>query len=373
MLEASDCVELGAGASAAYARCGGPPAQSPSPSPSRSPLPQQLPRALSPLLSPLPIAGEGAGGGGGGAAARAALRSVRLAATDKDTRALTLFAALLAVLTVLQLLVGLYSNSLGLIAQAVHSTFDVLSVIITVSAILFGRRPPTYRFSYGYQRFEVLCGFSTSVLLHFLSFFVIVEAVQRLFFPQQVHSHEPVLWMSIITISVDIVGAFMLRERKSGWKSGHGSHGDTFAIAFVHIFGHALLGTGVIISSFLSSAWHWEKADPLVSLGLSVYIVSTAAPILLRTAKLLLQTTPMEVYPQIYEALHKATMLEGVLEVKQEHFWTLAPEVYVGSLCVRVRHDAAEETVRAQVRALFEQVTPNLAVQVEKDQWLEFH
>jgi zinc transporter 6 len=63
-------------------------------------------------------------------------------------------------------------------------------------------------------------------------------------------------------------------------------------------------------------------------------------------------------------------MIEGVLEVKDEHFWTLQPGVFVGSVSVRIRSDTNEAAVRGAVRSLLAPHLSHLTVQVVKDSWL---
>lgn len=62
-------------------------------------------------------------------------------------------------------------------------------------------------------------------------------------------------------------------------------------------------------------------------------------------------------------------MIDGVLECRNEHFWTLAPGIFVGSLCVRVRSDVSEESIRQRVRALFQPWMTHFVVQIDKDTW----
>ncbi len=171
--------------------------------------------------------------------------------------------------------------------------------------------------------------------------------------------------------------------------------------------------TSVILSTFLRNYMYiyrgWLLADPIVAIGIIGLMVTNAIPICQRTGKVLLQTTPLTIKDQLDKCLrevrtiytriipmiyplyihkqqidllihlflsssillstNKASTLDGVLECRNEHFWTQSPGVFVGSLNVRIRSDANEQLVLARVQQLFGGLITHLTVQIEKDEW----
>jgi Co/Zn/Cd efflux system component len=92
-------------------------------------------------------------------------------------------------------------------------------------------------------------------------------------------------------------------------------------------------------------------------------------PILEGCATILLQASPAHLRDSLANSVRAVLALDGVLEVKEPHFWAVGATDCVASLHVRLRHDASEEEVRARVRTLFPAAT-HLTVQIDRDEWL---
>ena len=89
--------------------------------------------------------------------------------------------------------------------------------------------------------------------------------------------------------------------------------------------------------------------------------------------RVLLQTTPSSISDQLDKVLREVSTLEGVLECRNEHFWTQSPGVFVGSLYVRVRSDAEEQSVLAKVHKLLDPLITHLTIQVEKEDFVDMN
>lgn len=96
----------------------------------------------------------------------------------------------------------------------------------------------------------------------------------------------------------------------------------------------------------------------------------TMSPFAVYTGKILLQTTPSHLITQLDKSLREASTLDGVLEFRDEHFWTLSFGTLVGSLHVRVRRDADEQLVLAHVWNKLAGLVQHLTVHIFKDDWM---
>eukprot|EP00727_Mastigamoeba_balamuthi_P006913 m51a1_g2842 putative zinc transporter (343) ;mRNA; f:280729-281887 len=297
-------------------------------------------------------------------------RSVRAIALDRHCAPLLLVACAFVAFAVVEMSVSAATNSLGLVAHALHTLFDAFCVGISLAAALTARGAPTAVYSYGRQRFELLAGFANGVFLMFFSLFVVVEALQRVIAGGRMHSHEQALWTAAVGLVLHLASALFFHQHTKLRSEVRREAPDTFVFLVVNAVTDATRSAAVLASSWASTVRGWELADPLASLALSLLAIYHTAPICFRAGRVLLQATPLCVQQQLYGALLRARMVEGVLEVKEEHFWTLAPGVFVGSVVVRVRSDAEEQAVRKQVRALLAGLVSHLTVQVEKDSWL---
>ena len=143
-------------------------------------------------------------------------------------------------------------------------------------------------------------------------------------------------------------------------------------LLLLHIVVDVLSSVGVIVVAYADTDKHRHIADPVVALLIAALIVHSVWPLAKRSGKVLLQCAPAE-FQMVFDRLtREAALLGGVLECHHEHFWTHAPGIYVGSLCVRVRSDADEQLVLSQVHGIFEQYVAHLTVQIEKDMPLDW-
>ena len=110
--------------------------------------------------------------------------------------------------------------------------------------------------------------------------------------------------------------------------------------------------------------------DTYASFTIAIMTISTMLPFALYTGKILLQTTPAHLITQLDKTLREASTLDGVLEFRDEHFWTLSFGVLVGSLHVRIRRDADEQLVLAHVWNKLAGLVQVLTIHIFKDDWM---
>jgi len=297
---------------------------------------------------------------------------MRVILSDRDCKHLLFFIILFAFGTLLQIIFGSLARSLGLISAAFHSTFDCISLIISLAAMILAKHKPTRRFSYGYDRFEVLSSFSNGIFLLFVSLFLIFGSIERLVEPIEIQSQHAdlVIGVAILGFLVNMVGVLFFGP--------HGKLGNRAEIKqareenvysiFVHVLVDAIGSLGVVLSSWITSRG-WLLADPLVAILIAFLIIYNAIPICNRTGKVLLQTTPILIKDQLERALRECSTLEGVIECKNEHFWTQSPGIFVGSICVRVRSDADLQMILQRIHTIFGSLVTHFTAQIEKEDW----
>eukprot|EP00026_Physarum_polycephalum_P006682 Phypoly_transcript_06733.p1 GENE.Phypoly_transcript_06733~~Phypoly_transcript_06733.p1 ORF type:complete len:298 (+),score=22.14 Phypoly_transcript_06733:812-1705(+) len=289
---------------------------------------------------------------------------------DKEAKNLFMFIILSSTFTCIEIMYGTMSNSLGLISEAFHTVFDNIAMVISLAALVLSRHEPNAKFSYGYDRIEILSGFANGAFLLFVSFFLFVESVERILEPPELHSHGRVISVAFIGLIINAIGImFFSRHALHRSEYRNKARQDNMKIIMAHLFTDMISGIGVIVSSWLVQLKGWHIADTVISMLIAFMIVRNAWPICARMARVLLQTTPDSIYPAINKCLREASTLEGVLEYHSEHFWTQSPGIFVGSLCVKVRSDANEQSVLQQVNKLFAPYIRHLTVQIEKDNW----
>jgi zinc transporter 5/7 len=287
---------------------------------------------------------------------------------DKDCKHLFLFIVLMSSVTLLQLVHGSYSGSLGLLSAAFHAMFHSIALAISLAAMVLVKHKPTSRYSYGYDRFEILSGFTNGIFLLFVCLWILFESVEKLFEPEEIHSSQAdkVVYVALLGLAVNIVGVIFFHEFKQ--TRSESRYENLYGISLgIVMDGSTQLG--VILSTWLTQ-WGFLLADPILAIGIAIWLGYNVIPICTRTGKVLLQSTPTSIKDQLDKARREVQTLEGVLECTNEHFWTQSPGVFVGSLTVRVRADANEQSVAAKTRSLLSPWITHLTIQVEKNDWM---
>ncbi|KAJ8285138.1 hypothetical protein COCON_G00039880 [Conger conger] len=113
----------------------------------------------------------------------------------------------------------------------------------------------------------------------------------------------------------------------------------------------------------------YSAVDTASAVAIALMTFSTMYPMSVYSGKVLLQTTPSHVIGQLDKLLREVSTLDGVLEVRNEHFWTIGFGSLGGSVHVRIRRDASEQMVLAHVTSRLSSLVTALTVQILKDDW----
>ncbi|KAG9350832.1 hypothetical protein JZ751_024721, partial [Albula glossodonta] len=151
--------------------------------------------------------------------------------SDKTSRNLFFFLCLNLSFAFIELLYGIWSNSLGLISDSFHMFFDCTALLAGLAASVISRWRSNDSFSYGYVRAEVLAGFVNGLFLIFTAFFIFSEGVERALEPPDVH-HERLLPVSIAGLLVNLVGIFVFQHGGHGHSHG-GDEGTSWSTGMV--------------------------------------------------------------------------------------------------------------------------------------------
>jgi len=274
-------------------------------------------------------------------------------------------------------------------------------------------------YSYGYGRVQVLSGFANGIFLVFISFYVLVESIERFFEPPEVKT-DRLLLVSFLGFVVNMVGVFAFHDHHGhdhGADDGH-SHGHSHAVkkdkkknkseheishghgddhqhghddhghkhggahankekqgkkfktkqqphdhehsenmqgVFLHLLADTLGSVGVIISSFIIQMWGWTLADPICSFCIAVLIFLSTIPLLKGAARTLLQCTPGAFEPILDDCLARIMKIEGVLSYRDPHFWNHSGNNIVGSIHIQVDEKTNEQKVLQIVTSMLKE------------------
>ncbi|NHX27092.1 cation transporter [Escherichia coli] len=187
------------------------------------------------------------------------------------------------VLTLAQIVGGVVSGSLALIADAIHNFSDAVSLIIALVARRIARRPHDDSMTFGYGRAEVVAALVNYTTLFVVAFYLIAEAIMRLLDPPGVEGWIVVIVAGIALI-VDAVTA-LLTYRMS-------KDSVNIRAAFLHNVADALGSVAVIFAGTLILLYDWRLIDPLVTLGIALYILWHAGREVWPVVRILMMGSP---------------------------------------------------------------------------------
>lgn len=246
-------------------------------------------------------------------------------------------------LTVAQIIGGVVSGSLSLIADALHNLSDAASLALALFARKLGRRPADKLMTFGYGRAEVVAALINLTTLVIVGLYLIYEAVARFLDPQPIDGWI-VIWVAGIALVIDVVTAVMVH---AGAK-----HSLNIKAAFLHNVSDALASVGVIVAGVLILLYDLYVADLVITLVISAYVLWQGFSLLPRTIRILMGATPDDLeYDRIVAAVSAVSGVKGLHHV---HVWSL--DEHTRSLEAHIVPDtgslAAFEETKTRIRAM---------------------
>jgi cobalt-zinc-cadmium efflux system protein len=269
-------------------------------------------------------------------------------AAGKNKRRLALVLALTITYLVAEVVGGLLTHSLALLADAGHMLTDVGGLGLALMAIRFAERPATAERTYGYYRIEILAALSNAVVLIGISLFILYEAYERFRNPPEVQSGA-MLAVAAVGLLVNIVGIYLLR-------SGSGESLNMKG-AYFEVLSDMLTSVGVMVAGVIMLTTGWYYADPLISAGIGLFILPRTWLLLREAVSVLLEGTPADVnLTALREAIGKVA---GVTDVHDLHVWSLTSGVNAMSVHTVIDDHALHDEVLAAVQR---KVTSNFKI-----------
>lgn len=215
-------------------------------------------------------------------------------------------------LTVAQVIGGVLSGSLAMIADALHNFSDAASLIIAAWARRIARRPADADMTFGYGRAEVVAALINLTTLIVIGLYLIYEAVMRFFQPQEVIGWL-IIVIAAVALVIDLVTAALTYRMAQ----------DSVNIraAFLHNLADAMGSVAVIVAGALIWAFGWTWVDPAITLLIAGYILWMAWSEIGGVIRILMLGTPPRIAPE--QVLHTAESVDGVQGLHHAHLWQM--------------------------------------------------
>ena len=217
-----------------------------------------------------------------------------------------------AVFMVVEVVGGLLSNSLALLADAGHMFTDVGALGLSLVAMRLAQRPPNPRNTYGYVRLEILAALVNGAALLLIALVILKEAWDRFRTPPEVDG--PLLLAVAFTgLVVNVTGAALLHR--------HAGENLNVRGAYLHILGDLLGSVGAITAGLLVVTMGWMMADPMISVVIASLILFGAWRLVREAADVLLEAAPRGL--DVEALVVELRGIPGLEELHDIHVWTL--------------------------------------------------
>lgn len=250
------------------------------------------------------------------------------AAAGHRKRLIAVFGLTLSIFLV-EVIGGLVSNSLALLADAGHMFTDVFGIGFALAAIWIAGRPATSERTFGYLRLEILAAVANALLLFGVSAYVLYEAWRRLFEPPEVASGL-MLAVAVIGLIANAISLYLLREAQG--------HSLNMRGAYLEVMGDLAGSVAVIVAAIVIALTGWTQADAVASAAIGLLIIPRTWSLLREALDVLLEATPKGInLDTVREHILEAPGVSGVHDL---HAWTITSGMNVVSAHVVLEEEA---------------------------------
>ncbi len=264
-----------------------------------------------------------------------------VADTTDGRRRVAIAAVLTFAFMIAEVVGGLISGSLALLADAAHMLTDAGSLALAWIGFKLAERPADQTRSFGWARFKVLAAFVNGLTLLVLAVWIIFEAIQRLMAPEPVMGHL-LLGVAVLGLVVNLIAFRVL----------HGGDQEDLNMraALWHVAGDLLGSVAAIAAALVIMSTGWMPIDPLLSVLVALIILVGGIRVVRSTAHILIEGVP----PGLSTAAIKSDLedqLDDAVSVDHIHAWALNESKTLVTLDVEARSGACVESLRRAVKA----------------------
>ena len=240
---------------------------------------------------------------------------------------------------------GLISGSLALLADAGHMFSDGLALLLSWVAFKYSDKAADESRTFGWHRFQILAAFVNGLTLLLIAVWIVFEAIQRFFQPVEVMA-TPMIIIASLGLLINLIVFKIL--------SGGDQENLNLKSAMIHVLGDLLGSVAAILAALLIMAFGWHIADPILSVLVALLIIKSGWSVVKKSAHILLEGAPAN----IDEATVKQLLLSeipAVIDVHHIHVWSLTNDIKLMTLHVQVDEIQHETDVLKLIKMLLQE------------------
>lgn len=235
--------------------------------------------------------------------------------------------------------IGVYSGSMGLIADAGHNLSDVVSLVLALLAIRLSARKATRRYTYGFKKSTILASLFNAVLLLVAVGMIAAESISKFFHPQPVEG-AAIAWTAGAGVLVNFATAWLLMRGQERDLNVRG--------AFLHMVADALVSIGVVVSGIVIARTGWMVIDPIMGIVIALIIVVSTRRLLWDSLRLSLDGVPDDIDVGRIEELVRTT--PGVIGIHHLHIWAISTTQNALTVHAVLADEKQSSEVRREIR-----------------------
>jgi len=235
---------------------------------------------------------------------------------------------------VVEVIGGILSGSLALLADAGHMLTDTMALALAAVAFQVCKRPADAKLTYGYHRFQILAAFVNGLSLLFIVGWILVEAVDRFLAPTEVLG-KTMLVVAAAGLVVNLIAFAVL----------HGGDRENLNIrgAAVHVAGDLLGSVAAIVAALVIIYTGWTPIDPILSVAVAMLILRSAWMLVKRSAHVLLEGAPEWLDTKIMQD-RIVGQVPVVSSIHHVHVWGMTPQDLMLTMHVRLEQEPGNPT-----------------------------
>ena len=241
--------------------------------------------------------------------------------------------------SIFEIIGGFFTGSVAIVSDAIHDIGDAMSIGIAFFLEKKSKKQPDEKYTYGYARYSVIGSVITTLILLVGSLIVVYNAVLRIINPTPIHYNGMIIF-AIVGVVVNLGAAFVTRE---------GNSINQKAVN-LHMLEDVLTWIIVLVGAVVMKFTDFYLIDPLMSIGVSIFIFISAFKNLKEAVDLFLEKTPHDV--DIHELTEHICEIDGVIGVHHIHIWSMDGQSNYATMHVVTNADSHEikEKIREELK-----------------------
>lgn len=221
------------------------------------------------------------------------------------------------IITVSQIIGGIWSGSLALLSDAAHNFSDVIALLISYFANRLSQKPYSDKKTFGYKRAEIIATIINVISIIVIAIFIFIEGIQRWGVVVEINGNVVML---LAGLSIVVNGGSVLLIAKES------KDNINMRSAYIHLFSDMLTSIAVLLSGVAVTYLKWYWLDSVLSIAIAIYLVMISIQLLLESLGVLMQFAPNNFEPQVlYDEIVR---IEGIVGIHHMHAWKLTDQEY---------------------------------------------